>query len=246
MIRKINIQSWKQLEQFPKDKVFLMLPVSSLEQHGPHLPVGTDDLILEYILSGLIDNEKVYPDILLLPAIHYGMSPEHMGYTGTFTMSAQTLCAIIEDIIQCMKVHGWKNLILINSHGGNTSLLHAMSQTWKYKYDIDTFHIDFWGAKFFNNASELIDTPVSLEVHGGEIETSILMNILSQTVNTAELKNMKDCNVGLSSIRGSWKAEELSESGAIGGSTYGTSVKGKALIDYMFQNVIQKINSISM
>lgn len=246
MIHKINMQSWKQLEQFSKDKTLLMLPISSLEQHGPHLSVGTDDHILEYILTGLTENEKIYADILMLPTIHYGISPEHMGFTGTFTLSPQTLCAVIEDIIQCMKVHGWRNLILINSHGGNTGLLHAMAQTWKYNYGIDTFHIDFWGGKFYNDADDLLETPISLEVHGGEVETSILMYILSQTVNVTELKKMKDCMKGLPHMRGSWTSKEISENGAIGGSTYGTCEKGKALIDYMFDKIIQELNSISI
>ncbi|HJJ42086.1 MAG TPA: creatininase family protein, partial [Methanocorpusculum sp.] len=108
MIKNYSGYSWKQIEQIEnKEDCILILPISSLEQHGIQLPLGTDDIILQKILDALIDNPSVIGDYLLLPALHYGLSPEHMDFSGTITLSPKTLISVIEDIIQSIKKHGF-------------------------------------------------------------------------------------------------------------------------------------------
>lgn len=245
MLRRLNEKSWKELDALKKEEVYLVLPISSLEQHGIHLPVGTDDFTMEAALKDLVDCPELKGDFWLLPSIHYGISPEHLDFCGSFTLTPQTLCAVVEDLIHCMTVHGWKNLVLLNSHGGNTSLLHGMAQTWKRKFGVDIFHVDFWGSDFFNDAASMLQTPIQLDIHGGEIETSLLLYSRPQVVKEAELKTMTDDLPELPKYRGSWTAKELSPKGALGGATKASVETGKALSEFVKNKVISQLEAIA-
>lgn len=244
MIQSYNQFSWNQLQAMNAKETMLILPISSLEQHGPQLPVGTDDFILQMVLDQLVNNAAVEDDFLLLPSIHYGMSPEHMNFTGTVTLSPATIIALVEDILKSVQHHGFQKVLIVNSHGGNTSFLHALSQTWKYNLGMEIYHLDFWGAGMFHRAADLLETPVSADVHGGEIETAMLLYSGQATATEEEIGKMQDHTNPIPKNRGSWTAAELSETGAIGGVSKGTAKTGKALLEFMVADVIQQLNTL--
>ena len=92
-----------------------ILPIGAIEQHGRHLPLGTDWLIADQVAKKLGERLNAY----VLPALPYGNSQEHMGFTGTITLRPQTLALIIEDIVLSLRHHGIKNMVVLSSHGGN-------------------------------------------------------------------------------------------------------------------------------
>jgi len=119
----------------PEVKAFLeksdmvIIPVGALEQHGNHLPIGTD------ILNGierckLIAQER---DILACPVLMAGQSPYHMGFAGTITLSAETILKVHLEAIESLIQHGFKRFIIMNAHGGNraitTLLVDQINQT---------------------------------------------------------------------------------------------------------------------
>ena len=87
MIADYETLSWPKFRDLDRDRTFLILQVSSTEQHGPHLPVGTDDYILQMFVSGLKDQEYE-PDtnLLFMPRLNYGRSMEHMDFPGTVSL----------------------------------------------------------------------------------------------------------------------------------------------------------------
>jgi creatinine amidohydrolase len=92
-----------------------ILPIGAIEQHGRHLPLGTDWLIADRWAKKLGERLNAY----LLPAIPYGNSQEHTGFPGTITLRPQTLALIIEDIVLSLRHHGIKKIVVLSSHGGN-------------------------------------------------------------------------------------------------------------------------------
>lgn len=172
MIYSYRDLSWKKHKELPKEEIYAMLPIASIEQHGPHMPVGTDDMIIEYVLRRLTGDERVKPEIYALPPIHYGLSPEHMDLSGTVTLSSQTLILMINDILASLRQHGWKRLIILNSHGGNKAFLHGLAQEWKRNYGLEIYVVETLHAIYDSYAATVMETPPSLEVHAGEDETS--------------------------------------------------------------------------
>ncbi|WP_052329733.1 creatininase family protein [Thermicanus aegyptius] len=118
----------RQVKELPKENALVILPIGAIEQHGPHLPVMTDSLIGEAILTKALEKTKKNLPIWLLPPISYGKSNEHIGFAGTISLSAETLIGIVTDIAVGLRSSGFKKLLLFNTHGGNVDLLHFVSR----------------------------------------------------------------------------------------------------------------------
>ena len=107
----------------------VIIPVASLEQHGNHLPVGTD-FINGVERCKLIAQER---DILVAPVLMAGQSPYHMGFAGTITLSANTIIKVYLEAVESLIRHGFKRFIIMNAHGGNraisTLLVDQINQT---------------------------------------------------------------------------------------------------------------------
>lgn len=118
-----------EVESFLKKSDMVIIPVGALEQHGNHLPIGTD------ILNGierckLIAQQR---DILACPIVMVGQSPYHMGFAGTITLSAETILKVHLEAVESLIQHGFKRFIIMNAHGGNraitTLLVDQINQT---------------------------------------------------------------------------------------------------------------------
>ena len=107
----------------------VIIPLGSLEQHGDHLPIGTD-FINGVERSKLIAQER---DILVAPVLMVGQSPYHMGFAGSITLSATTIIQVHLEAVQSLIKHGFKRFIIMNAHGGNraitTLLVDQINQT---------------------------------------------------------------------------------------------------------------------
>ena len=106
MFKRLSELPWSDIEALDRKHLAYVLPIGSTEQHGRHLPVGTDDLILQTSLDGLEKHLVVRNTFLRLPALHYGNSFEHLDFAGTMTLRTTTILAVIEDLLFCMKKHG--------------------------------------------------------------------------------------------------------------------------------------------
>ncbi len=107
----------------------VIIPVASLEQHGNHLPIGTD-FINGVERCKLIAQER---DILVAPVLMAGQSPYHMGFAGTITLRAETILQVHLEAVESLIRHGFKRFIIMNAHGGNraisTLLVDQINQT---------------------------------------------------------------------------------------------------------------------
>jgi len=96
----------------------VIIPVASLEQHGNHLPIGTD-FINGVERCKLIAQER---DILVAPVLMVGQSPYHMGFAGTVTLKAETIIQVHLEAVESLIEHGFKRFIIMNAHGGNRAI----------------------------------------------------------------------------------------------------------------------------
>lgn len=104
MIARWENLSRDQLSALDKDKTIVLLPLSATEQHGPHLPVGTDAIILSTLIDKTIEAADQYTEgnIIFAPQLPIGKSNEHMDFCGTLTFSAQTYYSVIHDVAGCI------------------------------------------------------------------------------------------------------------------------------------------------
>ncbi len=138
----------------------VVIPTGSVEQHGPHLPFGTD------YYAALVIAERVAQelDALLLPFTPLGVTPFHMSFVGTLTLSPETYIAAISDVCESMIRHGATRFVIINWHEGNTSSIDLAAARLQQKHPVRFFVVQ---AAYI--AQELYGKQVGL-THGGLLE----------------------------------------------------------------------------
>jgi creatinine amidohydrolase len=154
----------------------VIIPVASMEQHGNHLPIGTD-FINSVERCKLIAQER---DILVAPVLMVGQSPYHMGFAGTMTLSANTIIKVHLEAVESLIRHGFKRFIIMNAHGGNEAISSLL---------VDQINqITAGVAVSFDQATEPFMEPFSaapstvLDRHGGTPETSRSLYLMPDLV----------------------------------------------------------------
>lgn len=172
---------WEDLTS--KDLAFMdrdipvVIPIGSIEVHGPHLPLGTDILSIYWIAVKASELE----DAIILPPIAYGYAPESKHFPGTISISADTILSLLREV--CMEVYrnGFRKIVVLNGHGGNTRILRLLSRDILDKcMDICLYMVvDPW-SPIRSEIERLRET--ELIGHACEIETSIVLCIAPQLV----------------------------------------------------------------
>jgi creatinine amidohydrolase len=151
-----------------KKKQIAIIPVGSIEQHGPHLPISTDSDIVTEIASKLSDKVKG----ILLPTISYGISDEHFPFFN-LSIKKSTLSRILEDICESLIKNGISKIVIINGHYGNLDSLRNFERKQKTRRKIKIF--SYW--KYMDREFD----------HAGNVETSIMLAI-SKNVDMRKAK----------------------------------------------------------
>ncbi len=163
-----------QLSQLIKRKKCVILPLGSTEQHGPHLPVGTDHLNVWAIACEVA--ERV--DGLVLPLLPYGCSNEHFPCSGTLSLASQTLKNILKDIIESLKTNDVKNIVILNGHGGQSDIVNntisSLTKEEKIK-EIKLLHLSLFSALPVEILAHKIPLEEDAYVHAEEFETSLML-----------------------------------------------------------------------
>lgn len=240
-VRKLENLTFKHVEDMDKTRTLAILPIGSMEQHGPHIPLGQDTMVASTVLTSALDRVGEKIDCVVLPPIPIGQSPEHMGFAGTLTFSAETFIAMIKDICASLSHHGFKKLLIVNGHGGNISALNAATFDIRVKYDLRVFLFHVWSL-IPNMSADLLKREASkTECHGGELETSVMLAldpdlvVMEWAVDEVNPQFDKSEMVGFAGpVYVNWDSMlDVAPSGIGGQPSYGSIEKGKVILDYL-------------
>ncbi|MFT8310743.1 MAG: creatininase family protein [Sporolactobacillus sp.] len=242
MISKWENLTRNEIVAIDKDSAIVFLPTAATEQHGPHLPVGTDAIILSKLIDHFIETQEFDEGSLLFaPLLNVGKSNEHMGFAGTITYGTQTYYAVLHDIAGAIAKSGFKKLVLFNSHGGNTDMLNMISRDLRIDFGMDVFVFDWWFTSFWDKGLKGLKQSGKYGVfHACELETSLMLHAAPETVHMElavdedpiEALRDNDFVTLFGPYNAGWKTSDVTKSGVIGAPTYATAEKGKRLFDY--------------
>jgi creatinine amidohydrolase len=217
-----------------------VLPLAATEQHGPHLPVGTDVMIAQAYLARV---RELLPETIpatFLPIQPVGISTEHIGYPGTLTLPAEVALRSWTALGASVARAGIKKLVVVTSHGGNSAAMSLVAQDLRARCGL--LAVTTGWSRF--GAPDGLFTVEELRhgIHGGAVETSIMLARYPQIVRRDAIADFHPGSVAmekhyrwLSAHRPApfaWQAQDLHGSGAAGDATQASAEKGERLIDH--------------
>lgn len=238
--------TWPEAKERFNEMAVALLPVGSVEQHGPHLPLDTDAFDADY-LTRRVAEACSDPKPLVLPAISYGVSYHHEGFQGTISISDDTLVRLVYEIGISIARNGIRKLVIINGHGGNSPALNHAAQM--INRDVHIFVCVDSGETSDVDIYDLIDTPN--DVHAGEIETSTSLVVRPHLVKMDRaprtVPEFSSRYLDFTSKRGvSWYAytKKISPTGVMGDPTKANVEKGKEIWQIMIAHLVALVEDI--
>ncbi|MEA3105533.1 MAG: creatinine amidohydrolase [Gammaproteobacteria bacterium] len=217
-----------------------VLPLAATEQHGPHLPVGTDVMIAEAYLARVRELLPAGIPATFLPLQPVGISTEHIDYPGTLTLPAEVALQNWMALGSSVARAGIRKLVMVTSHGGNSAAMTLVAQDLRAQHGllvVTTAWSRFGAPEGLFSAEELRHG-----IHGGAVETSIMLARYPDAVRHEKIADFRPASIAmekdyrwLSTQRPApfaWQAQDLHPSGAAGDATQGSVEKGKLLLDH--------------
>lgn len=236
-----------------QDGSVLVVPVGSVEQHGNHLPVATDTILVDAVAH--LGAERVVDDvpIMMTPPFWSGFSPHHMSFGGTITLDFDVMLEALENIADSALENGFDSLLLLNGHGGNMSLISAAVSTIGDEHD----DVEVLGLTYFTLADRFIEDIRESDTggmsHGGEFETSLMQYLRADLVDEDKIEapmldepyelGTQDLHEGgpLAVYR---EFEEYSHTGAIGAPELASAEKGEKIYYRLGDEMEELLTSI--
>jgi creatinine amidohydrolase len=218
------------VEEESKGSRIAVLPVGSFEQHGEHLPLTTDTLIACMIAERIATDH----DLFLLPPITMSCSHEHAAMAGTVSISAATLYAVVGDIWRSLQASGVPGLIIVNGHGGNYVLSNVVQEASVNGPRLALFPAreDWHKAR----ADASLETTSAEDMHGGELEVSLLLHGLPGVVRDGVKGDDHSAPVRPHLLTLGISA--YTENGIIGSPSLGAAIKGEAILASLSESAV--------
>jgi creatinine amidohydrolase len=159
-----------------------VLPVGAVEQHGPHLPVGTDSFTVEYLARAASDEASRSIPIVLAPTLRFGSSHHHIPFGGTLSLSTETYYRVLCDLGESFILAGFKRLFVLNGHGGNNELIQVAARDLALKHSVSIAAAAYWTIAWDDLVAETAHEHGLLPGHAGIFETSQMMALRPELV----------------------------------------------------------------
>jgi creatinine amidohydrolase len=204
-------------------------PFGAIEQHGPHLPLGTDGLFADRLVEAVLERLDQDLPIWRLPLQSLGFSPEHRGFAGTLTLPAELLITQIVAIGQGLAGSGFQRLVLLNGHGGQIALLQTAARQLRSQVPtLGVLPCFLWSG--VEGIGDLIPEPErSQGLHASLAETSLMLHLAPELVGAAPT---------------AWLTRDLSATGVIGDSRGSSAALGAQLWDRLVEGWRQRFEAL--
>lgn len=198
-----------------------IIPIGSIEQHGPHLPLITDSLLVERISKKVAE----ITDSILIPTLCFGISEEHMNFKGTLTLTPGSFKRMVLDICTSLRRHGFKKQHIINYHGSNKKyLIELIPEIKKQKIEVFLHRVLGRIGKFD---------------HAGEVETSLMLYLCPERVRMDKIKEFE-----YAIPKGeNWCTIDYSKSGVIGDAINASEDKGEEYFKRIVDEIVEEIQN---
>ena len=233
--------STRAFAQLDPARTVAVLPLGATEQHGPHLPLSVDQVLVDGIVAAALPHLPEDAPVLVLPTQQVGYSPEHARFDGTLTLSAPTVIATWTELGESVARAGLKKLLLFNAHGGQVALMDIVARELRARCKLIVYSCSWWNLPLGDEVRALFSAEEHrFGIHGGEIETSLMLALRAQHVEMTQACDFKSTSQqraarypilgnGTSAKLG-WQMQDYNTLGAAGNAAAATADKGRATL----------------
>lgn len=212
-----------------------VLVTGALEAHGKHLPLGTDAFLPAYLANAVAEQTRA----LVLPEIPFGDSWAFKDYRGTISIDNNILVMLYAQVMKAVFDHGFRYLVAINGHGGNTSALENAAKTATEAGERTVIVVNWWRDLAKEARAQVLETP---EGHAAEDETSEVMYIRPELVDMSFVESAY-VEMEYRIVSASYR-QELYPSAVHGDPSSATAEKGGAIMKAAVQDLVDLIENL--
>ncbi len=233
-------KTWPEIDNLPKATP-VIVPIAAMEQHGHHLPLFTDSMLLGEVVRRV--NAELKDQILVLPLTWLGNSHHHLDFAGTISAVPRVYLDLLVGLIDNLLFHGFHRILLLNGHGGNDvpgkQAIFEIRQAYRKRSDLLLLFATYW-----NLGSRPWETMPSIQQremgHACEWETSMMLRLAPHLVRSHNVPNVEPGDPFRPASR-AWITKDRSEPGHIGNPSLASSEKGEVLFQSFSADCIQLI-----
>ncbi len=230
-----------QLKSLADVNAIVVVPVGSMEQHGPHLPVKVDALLATEVARRAALKVQTHQPILVTPTVWCGLAEHNMDFCGTMTLDFETFHGLLRNLCRSIRHHGFRRIFLLNGHGGNIAALNVICSELVRELDgLRVVSGTYWTLpEVAEKFAEILEVQQNVR-HAGEAETSMMLALEPELVDQSIL-NQADGTPEIpfygSGVSRWVSFKEVSANGVIGSPSVATAAKGELLLEVASEGI---------
>jgi len=240
-------------------RTIAVLPVAATEQHGPHLPLSVDTVLVDGVVAAALPHLASDVPVLFLPTQAVGFSPEHARFPGTLTLKTETIVRLWTDIGESVAAAGIKKLVLFNSHGGQVSVMDLVARDLRARLDLLVYSVSWFNLPLNDAQGQDVNAYFSADehrfgIHAGDVETSMMLALNPERVHMSQAQNFASSSQDRAqnySVLGNgksaklgWQMQDYNAQGAVGNAAAATADKGVAVVQAAGRSLAQLLTEL--
>ena len=236
---------WPELKALAHEETIVIVPVASIEQHGPHLPVVTDTMLAREVARRAAEISVKTTPTLVTECIWTGLSEHHMAFGGTVTLDFSSFLQVIGGVVRSLHRHGFRKICLLNAHGGNIAALRTVVEELTRELGLNLVCATYW-ALGADALAKHLERQKGIR-HACEAETSMMMAIAPDLVDTSKFDEAacpdpRDVDGAFDDSAYRWVSfADKTPSGALGDPRTASTAKGEILLNTAANEVASRL-----